>query len=436
MADRRIVVVGTTPDYIDLLCRRFPGRAVFLTDSRHRIGAFEPTPDDTTELLCDLSRSDEALAALRVHLDKWHISPTGVVCFDCESMALAATIATALSLPYPSSEAVAAARSKFLSKQLWHKADLPCPKVGLVASQKDAVEFQKKVGRPIVMKPLTGSGSELVFLCRDSQACAEAFVTVSTRLAKHHDLRMYATANNGHGGVDARRVFAAEEYIGGAEYSCDFIIDADHIEIIRITRKIPAPDSPLGTILAYELPADLPKGCPREQFPVQLRDAAQALGINRAIVMLDFIIRDGQAVMIEMTPRPGGDCLPPLILHSSSFDILGAALDFGEGKKISVPEKSRWRKMVGVRLFAKQEGTIAAIDTRQLDADPRVREVYLKRRVGHQVILPPKDYDSRLIGHVIYEPSHPDNLDAEALEIAGLFRLEMEAPSWATPTIS
>jgi biotin carboxylase len=436
MADRRLVVVGTTPDYIDLLCRRFPGRSVFLTDPRHRTGAVEPAPDSATELLCDLGRSDEALAALRVHLNKYHITPSGIACFDCESMSLTATIANALSLPYPSGDAIAAARSKFLSKQLWHQAGLPCPGVGLVSSQNDATLFQKKVSRPIVMKPLTGSGSELVFKCSNASEIATAFTLISTRLAEHHDLRMYATPNNGHGGVDPRRVFAVEEYIEGPEYSCDFIIDADEVEIIRITRKIPAPDSPLGTILGYELPAGLPKGCDLDTFRTQIGRAAQALGISRAIVMLDFIVRDGRAVMIEMTPRPGGDCLPPLILQSSGFDILGAALDFGEGKKISIPDKTQWNKMIGVRLFAQKEGTVASFDTHRLDADPRVRDVYLKRRVGHQVILPPKDYDSRLIGHVIFEPTHLDNLDAEALEIAGLFRLEMEKVSWAKSTIS
>src|SRR5204862_423819 len=128
-----------------------------------------------------------------------------------------------------------------------------------------------------------------------------------------------------------------------------------------------------GTILGYELPAGLPKGCDLDTFRTQIGRAAQALGISRAIVMLDFIVRDGRAVMIEMTPRPGGDCLPPLILQSSGFDILGAALDFGKEKKISIPNKTQRNKMFGVLLLAQKEGTVPSFYTHRLDPDRRVQ---------------------------------------------------------------
>jgi len=40
----------------------------------------------------------------------------------------------------------------------------------------------------------------------------------------------------------------------------------------------------------------------------------------------------------------------------------------------------------------------------------RIEEIYLKRQNGHKIIMPPVDYDSRVLGHIIFSPR--DNSDA------------------------
>jgi biotin carboxylase len=184
----------------------------------------------------------------------------------------------------------------------------------------------------------------------------------------------------------------------------------------------------VGTTLAYVLPAELPPAIGIESFRIQLRDAAQSLGLERAICMLDFMVRDGKAVMIEIAPRPGGDCLPPLILKSCGFDILGCALDFAERRPVTVPAPSRWKHLVGLRLFAAKPGVIRKLDDSPLRADNRVLECYLKRGPGHRVVLPPEDYDSRLLGHVIFKPSNPDSIESECLDLRAKLELQMESP--------
>jgi len=228
--------------------------------------------------------------------------------------------------------------------------------------------------------------------------------------------------------VDSRRIFAVEEFIEGAEFSCDYILDGDCVEIVRIARKVPARGLPIGTILAYLLPAELPPPIEIEDFRRQLRDAARAVGLERAICMLDFFVRDGEAVLIEIAPRPGGDCLPFLLRRSCGLDILGAALDFAERRPVSIPAPERWRRLVGVRLFASRPGVIREISTASIREDRRALECYLKRGPGHRVILPPENYDSRILGHVIFEPNDFDAIESECLEIASKLRVEMETP--------
>ena len=40
----------------------------------------------------------------------------------------------------------------------------------------------------------------------------------------------------------------------------------------------------------------------------QLKSAAQAVGLTRALCMVDFILQANELVFLEIAPRPGGDC--------------------------------------------------------------------------------------------------------------------------------
>ncbi|NQT18459.1 MAG: ATP-grasp domain-containing protein, partial [Planctomycetes bacterium] len=383
-----------------------------------------------------LGDAGRAVAALRAHLARWAIQPTGIACFDCESMPLAARIAAELALPYPSARAVAACRSKYACKRAWQAGGLPCPRVGLVGSASDAVQFFNRLGRPVVLKPLTGSGSELIFLCNSADDCSSAFSTITSRLAQHPDVRMYGPGATGVDRADLRLVCAVEEFVDGEEYSCDFVIDRGRVDVIRIARKVSACVQTFGTTLAYLVPAGLPEGIALDDFRTQLSGAARTLGIERAICMLDFIVHEGKAVMIEMAPRPGGDCLPPLLLRSCGLDVLACTLDFAEGLPVTVPRPARWRRLVGLRLFAEQAGVIRNIDATALQADRRVLECHLKRRPGYRIVFPPEDYNSRILGHVIFEPSGNVAIEKECLEIAAMLDLETGMPRCSTATPS
>ncbi len=417
-----ILVVGTTADYIDLIERKFPGRALFLTDPEEREKSIaHPDPGPEAEVLSSLE-----LPAAREALDRRRaetgIRPAGAACFDCESLSLAAELARHLSLPFVSPEAVRASRDKYLSKQLWREAGLPCPAARLVRDPGEAAEFLREIGRPAVLKPLTGSGSELIFLCRDEGGCRRAFSLLREKLASHSNRRMYERP----GESDPRAVFAVEELVEGEEWSCDFALDPRRgAEIIRLTRKVMAREHSFGTVLAYRLAPELPAGIGSESFRRQLEAAARALGIERSICMLDFIFAGGEAKMIELTPRPGGDCLISLARLGGGFEMLGYALDFAAGRERTPPPFSGWEPLTGLHLLAPRAGTIRRLDPDDILADLRVRECVITARPGERVVLPPDDYDSRRLGHAVFLPRTGD-LEGECRELAGKLTLEFE----------
>ena len=117
--EERVLVVGTTGDYIDHIHKTQPGRTVFLIDP----GSDSPIPSSRPDrqLRCRLSDLDQVVPRLRDFLTRNRIRLNGIACFDCESLFMAAHIAQLWSLPFPSPQTVLNCRDKYRSKILWRQ---------------------------------------------------------------------------------------------------------------------------------------------------------------------------------------------------------------------------------------------------------------------------------------------------------------------------
>jgi len=415
----KVLVVGTTSDYVDLLRRSHPGRALYLSDLSERSTALEPPPPHGEEILCDLDDDVSLITAkLRDHLRRWNCSLDGLVCFDCESMELAAPLAGALSLPYPSAESIALCRDKFAGKSIWQKRGVSCPRHRLVRSADAVFDFLKEIDRPCVIKPLGGSGSELVFVCSSRRDCDKAAQLVLSGLAQRKGSRLY---NRG------ISLFIAEEFIDGPEFSCDFAISKGRAEIVRLTKKIKYSPKPFGTINGYMTIDWSESGLNRNRLTDILQDGAAALGILDGICMVDFVVDRGRIVLLEITPRPGGDCIPHLLRSSTGFDILGYTLDFAQNRT-ATPADSPMSSgtMAALRLFAETNGDIVGIDSGRIQRDSRTRDVHLVRSPGHRIVLPPADYDSWYLGYVLFQPSPDVGVEEQCAELRKLLDLEIQ----------
>ncbi len=422
---KRVLIVFTSTDYIDLIYRNYPGRTIFVTDPAERARGEVAAPDEQSEILVAMDRPEMVMGQIRRHMDRYGFACSGVACFDCEAMPLASLIAHELGLPYPSREAVLASRSKSLSKECWRQAGLDCPEAEEVETVEQVAAFCGGRGEErVILKPLTGSGSELVFLCRTAGEYASAVAAMRRGLTERSMQLMYAGYEVDGRSVDPSNLFIAEEYVEGTEYSCDFIIDGDSVRVVRIARKWLKPDPSPGIAWAYTVPEEPPPSLGPEQFTAMLRTAAQALGIERALCMLDFIVSGSRVTLLELAPRPGGDCLPPLIRRSCGLDMLALATDFAEGRHWNVPLPAQWQRLVGLRLFAPRPGTLASLDAGSIIRDPRVIEVNLTGRPGRRVRHPPDDYHSRVIGYVIFRPSAYEAIEEECSELHDRLKIE------------
>ena len=159
---------------------------------------------------------------------------------------------------------------------------------------------------------------------------------------------------------------------------------------------------------------------------VALRAGARALGLTRCLCMADFILRDGRVVFIEMTPRPGGDCLPFLFRRASGLDMLALAIDFAEGKPVNPPNTSHIRPHIGMRVHADRGGVLRNIEAKAALEDPRILETHFPRSSGHRIMLPPLDYDSWLLGHIIFKPVALADFESECRTIKGKIGVEID----------
>jgi len=201
---------------------------------------------------------------------------------------------------------------------------------------------------------------------------------------------------------DPCRSWLAEEFIAGPEYSCDFLLRHGEAVLLRETEKIKARNQTFGSMLAYVYPPRFPEDFDRAGFPALLAGAASSLGFDRGHFMVDYILHDGGPVMIEMTPRPGGDSIPDLVETATGRDMLGTHLNIMAGKYDHCRDCGEARDaFASINLYAEKEGLLRRLDASKLSGLPFVRKVVMKRAPGDLILFPPEDYESRLLGYCI-----------------------------------
>ncbi len=389
----KVLVVGTTADYIEWIRTRYPGEALFITASSVRQSAQEPVPDPSEELVCDLSDTAALMNKVKAHLKTWSQTPAGIACFDCEAMITASRLAKILGLSYPGESAILNCRDKLISKQLWQTQGVPCPRVWPVHGISDVMRILKDAKAGLVLKPAWGSGSELVFQCGNRKEAETAWQTLTAGLEKRKENALFGHPD---------QLVLAEERICGPEYSADFILTDTGLTLIRLARKMIPAGMPFGTAAGYEVPGILPLHLPVETLTPVLEKAARALGLETGICMVDFVVRHNRPYLLEITPRPGGDCLPWLLDISGHLDILKLTLDVAGNRPWDL-SGVQFSPHMALRIHAGKSGTLREINHRDLASEPRVKQIHIMRKPGHRIVLPPEDYDSWLLGHIIFD---------------------------------
>ena len=237
--------------------------------------------------------------------------PLAVVGVDDLTALVAALAAARLRLPHNPAEAVAAARSKALSRARLREADLPVPRFEVVPRELSGTDLEALLRRapyPCVVKPLVLSGSRGVIRANDVEELRSAFLRVAA-LLRSPDVAQRRDP-------DLERVLI-EEFVPGPEVALEGLLMRGHLHVLALFDKPDPLDGPYFEETLYVTPS---------RQPAPLQDAI-AREVSRGCAALGLV--EGP-VHAELRLSPAG----PRILEIAARSIgglCGRALRFGVG---------------------------------------------------------------------------------------------------------
>ena len=292
----------------------------------------------------------------------------------------AATVARQLSLPGPDPEAVAQIRDKGRQRELLRAADVGIPDFRVVESVAEAIAAAGAVGLPAVVKPVSGSGSNGVRLCRSYK-----------EVEAHAGQLLKQTKNER--GLPAPGRILVEQFIEGLEFSVETFGDS----VIGVTKKYLG-SPPHFVEIGHDFPAELPSADLILIRSTALR-ALSVLGLNWGPAHTEIRLDSDGPKVIEVNPRLAGGFIPNLVLHATGIDLILATTLLATGHQVKL-EATR-RKHASLRFITTSKPgklvMVSGIDTaREVQG---VTDVQLYVEPG-ALLTPRGDFRDR-VGHVL-----------------------------------
>nr|ADK54898.1 diaminobutyric acid synthase C [uncultured soil bacterium] len=260
-------------------------------------------------------------------------------------VAPAARVAAELGLPAPDADAVARCRDKSLQRRVLSAAGVAVPCFRTVKTAAEAVAAAVELGLPVVLKPITGSGSVGVRLCADSTEVARW----AARLV----------------GDDGSPILV-ETAIRGPEFSVETF---DGVVRAVVGKRL-GPE-PWFVEVGHDVPAPVEEAV-RDQLGATARRALAALGLGWGAAHTELRLGPAGPVVIEVNPRLAGGMIPAAVRAATGLDLVDAVIARASGGPSPATAPAAGHAAIRFQLLAR-EGRVAAVRGRaQAAASPGV----------------------------------------------------------------
>ncbi|KOG91052.1 hypothetical protein ADK38_05305, partial [Streptomyces varsoviensis] len=206
-------------------------------------------------------------------------------------VAPAARVAAKLGLPAADGDAVARCRRKDAQRGLLAAAGVPSPAYQSVGEVAEAVGAAREIGYPVVLKPVSGSGSVGVRLCRDAD---ETRRWAEELLSRTGDER----------GTPVPRRLLVEAAVEGPEFS----VETFDTDVVAVVGKHLGPE-PHFVETGHDVPAAVPEDVRAALADTAVR-ALAALGLGWGAAHTELRWSASGPVVIEVNPRLAGGMIP------------------------------------------------------------------------------------------------------------------------------
>jgi argininosuccinate lyase len=317
-------------------------------------------------------------------------------------IATAAALARRLKLPGPSPRAIRACRDKQTQRVRLQAAGIAVPQFRSARSVKTAVGASQQLGFPVVVKPVSGTGSIGVKLCHHADD-----------VAAHADALLRERRNER--GLPMPHRILIEEPVVGPEYSVETFCG----EIVGITNKHVGP-LPYFVEVGHDFPAGLSPEA-RESVCLTVSRALKAIGLEWGPAHLELRLTPAGPMMIEINPRLAGGFIPQLVFLATGVDLISETIRLVMGRQ---PRWHRTRdRHAAIRfLLTPHEGTLLKVQGLDEAVQiPGVADVRLYVRAGDRLRLR-GDFRDR-VGHVIAVGDTPAGARAAVEQAQTVVRL-------------
>ena len=291
-----------------------------------------------------------------------------------------------------SKEIAIRATNKHLMREAFERYGAPSPKSILTKDEEDAWNvFCNEFDTNAILKPSRNSGSRGIAKVEKGIA-KELFVTLYQRaLEESRDHQVLI-----------------EQFIEGPEFSVEVIVWQGEPHVLAVTDK-KTTEAPYFVELGHNQPSVYP-----EETQKKLKDGAiagcKALGLTNCAAHCELKVQDGEAYLMEIGARMGGDFISTVLTHlSTGIDMVAATIDVVLGIEPDLKPTGE-KHGVAIRYFTPKPGKVVSIEN--TDALECVYKAKIYVKPGDEVREVKSSLDRS--GHVIVTAATPQ----EAIVIA------------------
>ena len=332
-----------------------------------------------------------------------------IVGVDDAGVVAAALAAERLGLPHNDPSAVAATRDKLEMRRRLADGGVPQPRFGELTTDGSPAAIAASVGYPLVVKPVSLSGSRGVIRADDE-------VGLEAAVSRIRAIQVEA-------GIE-QEVLLLEEYLEGPEIAIEGLVSAVGLEVFAVFDKPDPLEGPFFEETLYVTPSRHQGSLLAEAGDV-VEEAIRALGLVFGPIHAEVRLTPEGPRIIEIAARSiGGLCGRSLkfgmLAQSLEVQLLRAALGLNRrgmrvigqasgAMMIPIPDDGVFRGVGGRAAVAEVEG---------------IEEITITIPLGRRIRrLPEAD---RYLGFIIARGASPDDVEASLREAHGLLSIEIE----------
>ena len=325
-------------------------------------------------------------------------------------IATAARVARDLGLSGPDPVAVQSCRDKRKQRRRLERAGVAVPQFRSASSVKAALIAAREMGFPLVVKPVCGSGSVGVKLCRSADELRDHAAAL---LKQRYNERGMLTP---HG-------ILLEELVAGPEFSVETFDD----QVVGITEKHLG-EPPYFIEIGHDFPALLSETVENVISRTAL-DALRALGLGWGPAHTELRMTERGPTIIEVNPRLAGGFIPELVRKAQGIDLIAETIKRVVGQH-PIIQKLRHRYASIRFLLPDRDGALLAVERLDTIREiPGVEEARLYLKPGESVKRR-GDFRDR-IGHVISTSDYAEDARNAVQRAWGLLRMRIESETIA-----